>query len=329
MSLKENIVRGAYKTKLSIKKASPTILIITGGLIGVAAIVDYCKQSIDKAAPVVEKTKQVINHIENKTEEEYIEEITMAGHELDMDDGRVKNFKEAKQVVISDVKKETAIKLAKIYARPVCLTITAAFMIGGSHYILKKRNIALAAAFKAVDTGFKMYRQRVVERFGEEVDRELRYNIKKHTVEEKYIDPETGIECVTKSEVDAIEVDPNDPNYKSIYARFFDSNSREWTKSNEYNLAFLKARQEEANMLLRRKGYLFLNTVYNMLDIPESKAGQVVGWTYNKDNPDSDNFVDFGLYNIYKPENRDFVNGYERCVLLDFNVEGNILEYLS
>lgn len=59
-----------------------------------------------------------------------------------------------------------------------------------------------------------------------------------------------------------------------------------------------------------------------------SKAGQVVGWVYDPENPNhnGDNWVDFGIYNIDKERNRAFVNGYERSILLDFNVDGYILD---
>lgn len=111
----------------------------------------------------------------------------------------------------------------------------------------------------------------------------------------------------------------------SDYARFFDAGCVGWTKDAEYNLMFLRQQQRHANDLLKAKGYLFLNDVYEMLDIPRSKAGQVVGWIYDEKNPISDNFVDFGL-NLDR--NSDFVNGYCSTVLLDFNVNGNILDLI-
>ena len=79
-----------------------------------------------------------------------------------------------------------------------------------------------------------------------------------------------------------------------------------------------------ANDLLKARGRLFLNEVYRMLGIDETKAGQVVGWVYNPDNPTGDNFVDFGIYNMQRERVRAFVNGYEPNILLDFNVDGVI-----
>lgn len=110
----------------------------------------------------------------------------------------------------------------------------------------------------------------------------------------------------------------------SIYARFFDDSCIGWTNDANYNLTFLKSQQCYANAVLENKGELYLNEVYDMLGIPRSKAGQIVGWRFNKEHPTGDNFVDFGLDD---PVNADFMNGYKRVALLDFNVDGNIIEF--
>lgn len=112
----------------------------------------------------------------------------------------------------------------------------------------------------------------------------------------------------------------------SVYARFFDAGCAAWENDSEFNLTFLKIQQNYANEKLKSQGYLFLNDVYDMLGIPRTKAGQVVGWVYNEDNPIGDNFVDFG---IYSEGNRDFVNGFDKNPLLDFNVDGNILDKMG
>ena len=91
---------------------------------------------------------------------------------------------------------------------------------------------------------------------------------------------------------------------------------------------FLRRQQDYANEKLRSKGHLFLNEVYDMLGIHRTKAGNVVGWIYDEKNPVGDNYVDFGIYDIHKEQNRDFVNGIERSILLDFNVDGPILDLI-
>lgn len=111
----------------------------------------------------------------------------------------------------------------------------------------------------------------------------------------------------------------------SPYARWFDEKCSGYCNCSESNRYFLMYQQNYATEKLRHRGYLFLNEVYDMLGIPRTKAGDVVGWVYDERNPVGDNFVDFGIYEDY---NAEFINGYTDKVLLDFNVDGNILDAL-
>lgn len=112
----------------------------------------------------------------------------------------------------------------------------------------------------------------------------------------------------------------------SQYAMYFDERNPKFDgKHPEFNRIFLATQQHYANDLLKTKGYLFLNDVYKMLGLPETKAGQIVGWVYNTESPFGDNYVDFG---IFDERNKNFINGKSNIALLDFNVDGNILELL-
>ena len=122
-------------------------------------------------------------------------------------------------------------------------------------------------------------------------------------------------EIKTKSEKSGVET-------VSQYARFFDDGCTGWTRDARWNLTYLLDQQRYCNQLLQKQGYLFLNDVYRALGIPPSKAGQVVGWIYDKKNPIGDNFVEF---NICSQRNVNFIKGLENVVLLDFNVDGEIL----
>ena len=141
---------------------------------------------------------------------------------------------------------------------------------------------------------------------------------------EEIVVNEDGSESVVKKTVNVA-----DPNDYSEYARFYDDGCIGWDKNSEYSLAYLKNIQNWANNKLQAEGHLFLNEVYEALGIPKTKAGQVVGWVYDEANPDCDNFVDFGISDIYNAKVRDFVNGYERVVLLDFNVDGVVWDILK
>ena len=190
---------------------------------------------------------------------------------------------------------------------------------------MRKRNVALAAAYTVVDKGFKEYRGRVIERFGKDLDRELRYNIKAKEVE-KVVTQEDGTETTVKETVNVI--DPN--NLRSEYTKCFDETCVGWTRDAEYNLMFLKQQQNYFNDKLKTEGFVFLNDIYKALGMRCTRAGQVVGWIYDKsENPLGDNFIDFGIYDLYDDQKRAFVNGYEKSIWLDFNPDGVIYDLLQ
>ena len=207
-----------------------------------------------------------------------------------------------------------------MYAPAAILGVGSILCIVKSHDILTKRNAALAAAYTAVDKGFKEYRGRLIERFGEDLDRELRYNIRSKEIQETVIDENGEEKTITKT------VQVAEPTEHNPYTKCFDEWCTGWNKDAEMNQVFLKRQQDYANEKLKAKGYLFLNEVYEMLGIPKTKLGHVVGWVYDEENP---NKVDFGVYNIHKEANRDFVNGRERSVWLDFNPDGNIMDMIG
>ena len=187
---------------------------------------------------------------------------------------------------------------------------------------MHKRNAALAAAYAAVDKGFKNYRKNVVDRFGEDIDKELRFNVKPREVEEIVTDEE-GNETVVKTTANTV-----DPTMKSPYAICFDETCAGWSKSAEANKFFLVQQQNYANDKLKAQGHLFLNDVYELLGAQKTKAGQIVGWVYDEKNPIGDNYVDFGIFELHDEQKRNFVNGFERSIWLDFNVDGNILDMI-
>ena len=219
---------------------------------------------------------------------------------------------------------QTGMKLVKLYAPAILLGAVSITSIVASHGILNKRNAALSAAYMAVDKGFKNYRNNVKERFGDKVDLELRHNVKAEQVETIEKD-EKGKEKIKK---ETVEVATGNNGQYSPHAIVFDQANPNWKKDAEYNKMFLLAAQSYLTDRLRRQGYLFLNDVFDYIGQPRTKAGQVVGWVYDENAPVGDNFVDFGIFDVSRPAARDFINGYERCIILDFNIDGPILELL-
>lgn len=300
-----------------LKKHSPEILVVAGVVGTVVSTVMACKATT-KVSDILEKTKEDINSIHDcAANESLAEEYTPEDVKKDL----------------AIVYVQTGVKLAKLYAPAVALGVLSISGILASNNILRKRNVALAAAYATVDKGFKEYRNRVVERFGEEVDRELKHNIKAKKIE-KIVIGEDGKEKKVKETISVV-----DGNSLSDYSFFFEESNPYWEKDGNYNRMFLLAQQQYANDKLRANGYLYLNDVLDTLGIPRTKAGQIVGWVYDSENPNGDNYVDFGIYETYRRDEESFVKDkamgerfgkekYERVVILDFNVDGNILDLM-
>lgn len=278
---------------------------MVAGVIGTVASAVMACRATTKVSGIIDNAKEEIEKVHTVMEDEsYADKYSEEDSKKDL----------------TIIYAQTGLKIAKLYAPSVILGILSLGGIVASNNILRKRNVALAAAYATIDNSFKDYRKRVVERFGEEVDKQLKYNIKAKQVEETVVD-DNGKEKKVKTTVNVVN-----PDEISDYARFFDEASPYWEKDPEFNLMFLKSQEKYANDLLKAQGYLFLNDVYKSLGLEPTKAGQVVGWIYDPENPDIDNYVDFGIYDVSNERKRAFVNGYERNILLDFNVDGNIWE---
>ena len=305
-NLKEKMVKIYNKSEMKVRKYSPEILAGVGVVGVIASTVMACKATT-KLNDILAESKEQLEQIKTvAVDPAYADKYTE-------DDAK-------KDTTITYV--QTGVKVAKLYAPSVILCASSLGCLLASNNILRKRNAALSAAYMTVDKSFKEYRRRVAERFGDEVEKEIRYNIK---AKEIVTVDEEGNEV--KETVKVIEGADNPTTY-SDYARFFDESCPAWQNDPEYNLTFLRAQQQYANDLLKAQGRLFLNDVYKMLGIDITKAGQVVGWVYDPDCPVGDNFVDFGIYDMSKERVRAFVNGYEPNILLDFNVDGNIWDLM-
>ena len=289
----------ASKTVMKLKKHSPEILVVAGFAGTVVSAVLACKATT-KVAEILDETNGTLDTIH-----EGMKTGAINGQEYTTEDGK-------KDTVV--VYAQTGMKLAKLYGPAIILGTLSITSILASNNILRKRNVALGAAYAAIDKSFKEYRGRVIERFGEQVDTELKYGIKAKKFEEIEVDPETGKEKKVKKTVMVA-----DPNLQSDYAVYFDSKSRNYETNPDYNRMFLKAQQAFANDKLQTRGHLFLNEVLDDLDLPRTPAGQIVGWT--KDGPDG--YVNFRIVEVER-ETED--GRHEPALLLDFNVEGNIWE---
>lgn len=310
--LTNKLTRSINKVGFKIKKHSPEILVVAGVVGTVASVVLACRATL-KVHEVLDEAKETVDVI-HKTAEEHANDDTTEVAVYTQEDAK-------KDLTI--VYAQTGWKLTKLYGPAV---ITGALGIGcmlAANNILRKRNVALAASLAGVMSDFKEYRGRVIDRFGKEMDRELRYNIKAKEIEERVVDEEGNETVVTKT------VEVVDPNLAhSLYSVVFCEGNLGWTRNAELNKVFLIQQQNYANDRLKARGYLTLNEVYEMIGAQTTKYGQIAGWVYTEDGSVGDNFVDFGMFDVANEKACDFINGIEKSIILDFNCIGNILDYI-
>ena len=302
--------RSFHKIGFKFKKHSPEILAVTGVVGIVTSAVMACKATT-KVNDIVNEAKETVDKIHESV-----------GKGLHTSDGEEYTEEVAKKD-LTIVYAQTGLKFVKLYGSSVALGIVSIACLLGSNHILRKRNLALAAALTNVATSFKEYRGRLVDRFGKDVDRELRFGIKAKEVEETVVDKDGNETTVTKT----VEVvDPNTAH--SLYSIVFCEGNTGWTRNAELNKVFLIQQQNWANDKLKMNGVLTLNEVYDMVGAPRTAYGQIAGWVWTEDGTIGDNFVDFGLFDVNNEKACDFINGREKSIILDFNCIGNILEYI-
>lgn len=276
---------------LKLEKDSPKILFGVGVASMVGSTVLACRATL-KVEEVLERTQNDLKLCNTLEHREYSEQ----------------DRQKDKTIIYT----RAGVDLVKLYGPSVVLGIAGITCLTKSHNILQERNAAITAAFVALDKGFKDYRARVRTKYGEADDQEFRYGSQTVTIQ----DDESG------RNKKVVRVATEGP---SVYAKFFDETSTEWERDPEYNLYFLKCQQQYHNHLLTSRGYVFLNEVYKSLGMEQTKAGCVVGWYLGN----GDNYIDFGIFDVNNEKARDFVNGHEGAILLDFNVDGLIYELLD
>jgi hypothetical protein len=258
-------------------------MLTVGGLVGFGITTVLAMRQTAKSEPVLKRVQADID------------DVKTAVYEDEKDRQR--------QLVRVYVK--ASLSLAEHYWPVLAMGAASSVAIIAGHKMMLKRQASLVAAYSLLDAAFKAYRRKVAEVVGDEEEKQL--------YRRKVVD---GLDRGYTLE-DCERIAPEDDVMPSVYSRFFDDSSPNWKKTPEYNLFFLRCQQQWANDRLQAFGFIFLNEVLEALGLPRSQIGQMVGWKLG--HPGSDDFVDFGMYDIGDECNRAFVNGHEHTVLLDFN----------
>ena len=302
MKINTKTLRKSFKkAQLTVRKHSPEILMVAGVIGTVAGAVMACKETLE-LEDVLDECKQEKMELEEQYAmcEEYSEDALK------------------KDQIKLTIKQ--AAKIVKLYAPSVIMEVTSIGVIFASNDIMRKRNASMAAAYATLNSMYKRYRQNVIESYGEEVDKDMRFGVKHEKVTE--IDEDGN-----KVKIDARIVDlDNTALAISDYSRFFQMGCKGFdASSGRYNLLYLKGIQAMFNNKLIADGYVMLNDVYRELGFDTIPEGWSIGWVYDEANPIGDNYIDFGLYEA-RNKNQRAVNDWEPVILMDFNVDGNLYE---
>ncbi|UVK59343.1 hypothetical protein SEA_PHEROBRINE_60 [Gordonia phage Pherobrine] len=275
---------------IQVQKNSPNLL-FGAGIVATVGTVVLSSRATLKAVEVNAKTKELLEQINTLEHDDYSEK------------DRVRD----KTIAYS----QGAVSLMKLYAPSIAMGTLAIACLTQSHRVLTQRNMALGAAFAGVEKALESYRERVIAEVGPEREAKIWQPVEKVDM----IDGEGK-----KVKVDIPTGDGGSP-----YKVLFDESNKNWNRAGEYNQIFIQSAQNYANDMLTAKGHVFLNDVHDLLGLPRTKAGQIVGWV--KDG-EGDNYIDFGIFNNIH-EGMRFASGSEPSIWLDFNVDGNVLDLMD
>jgi hypothetical protein len=303
-------------TKTWAKMNSPEIMLFAGIGAGIGALITTQRATLKVAT---------VKSNEEETKKKIVE--TAAKYEEDPDSLDRPYTKEDATNDMVLLKRKTALEYVKLYAGPVILEAVSIGLILGSHHIMKQRQAALAASCAAIAKAYQTYRQNVINKYGEEVDKEMLYGSEKKTVKKTETDPETGEKKKVTEEQEIIRNFGGSP-----YARLFNrENSTEWFNDNPQNEFMLAQREKEADTRLKCEGILTLNDVYRMIGLKPTDIGLTHGWRYrSQKDPDYgkfDNNVTFLTKWVMVPNEETGED--ERTLLIDFNCDGCIYGEVS
>lgn len=269
---------------LKCKKHSPEILMVAG--------------ITTMAAGAFVAVKKAQKHAENK----YVKENTIEALTADESEDE-----EVKKEVKAEVRRYV-IEEVKIWSVPVAMEVSGAILILASNHIMRKRVAGLTAAFTTVSTAFDQYRERVRERYGDEVDQSILLGEKQVTIETTDEKGKTKKETITVA----------DPDITTI-GRYFTKSNPNFSFSDSFVNNFLDMQQRYLTDKLNgigfgnRGGFILLNDIYDALGFEQdTQAGIVVGKVYERD---GDNQIIISRKKVKLP---DEYGNYEDAWYLDF-----------
>ena len=261
-SITESLKKTARITRFKLKKHAPTIMIVAGAAGTIAGTVMACKATLklDSTLDNIKSEIEAVKDDEELSEKDKKNELTRAYIRGGM-------------------------AMAKLYGPAVLLIGSSIGLNVGSHVIMKKRYGMAVAAATALKANFDDYRNYIREKYGDEAD----FKAEHHVEEEK----KTVQDGKKKKEEITVSIDPQELEFRVPF--YFDQTCDEYDQDGDYAYTYIKQRQAEANIILRREGFLTYNQVRRMFGKAETKWGNLIGWIYD---PELNRTGDVGFVNF-------------------------------
>lgn len=286
------------KTGLKIRKYSPQIFMVLGVGGVITGTVLACVATTKVNEPI-QKVRTASEKYRNDPESNDKELVKSNKNEL------------VKAYTLS------AVDVCKLYAPAAITGAISISCILTSNKILNDRYVAASTACASAMAGFSEYRARVREKYGDAADKALHYNTSPKTVETTEKDEKTGKEKKSKKKVDISDLGEVGP-----FTKVYDESCKFWDQNMDYNLNRLKMEEEYATHTLRTRGYMSINDVYERIGFDPVPEGQIYGWVYERPG----DYISFGIDEISRETQQDFADGCVKSLVLNFNVQGNILD---
>lgn len=156
-------------------------------------------------------------------------------------------------------KKEEIFTKAKLYLPSIILIIASTMCVSSSVYIGYKRNIALSTALMASREAMKEYKSSVISELGEKKAKEIDKKVVEHRLQKSELG---NINIIETGDGDVIFYDP-------LSDRYFKSRK-----------TAIEAVENAINSELIDSNWVYLNDMYESLNLSHIGLGERIGWAY-------------------------------------------------
>lgn len=303
MNLISLIKSGAKTAGLWTKKHAPELL-LAGGIAGFGGALYFTAKAAVETEDIPEEFLEVREDVETKKE-------------------------------IVELYSTTALAYAKSYAPAAGFAAFSLTCFCASYGVLKKRYVALGAAYTALETAYQTYRQRVIDDAGVDKDRYYLTGVKptKKTV----VDEDGNKEKISVIEGDVDVANP----YAFKFSKYKENGeiNKQWQNDAHMNRNVVLGHQDWFdNQLFERctlnsrgevikRGSVMLNEMRTLLGEDPTPTGAIVGNRYSNGEPGCNGYIDFRI--IEGMEEDPETGLYIPYIIIDPNVDGMIYDLLD